>query len=51
MERVPGSNRRGPKDRGGLLDRRGLLDEALDDRGQRRKFEKCEGAGEEFYYL
>ena len=25
------------------MDRRRLLDEALDDRGQRRKFEKCEG--------
>jgi len=45
MERVPGSKRRGPKDG------EGLLDEALDNRGQRRKFEKCEEARKEFYYL
>ena len=32
-------------------DGRKLLNEALDDRGQRRKYEKCEGVGDKFYYL
>ena len=45
MKKIPGSKRRRPKDAGRLLD------EALVDKCQGRKFWKCERVGEEFYYL
>ena len=45
MKKIPGFKRRRPKDE------RRLLDEALDDKCQRRKYWKCEKVGEKFHYL
>ena len=40
MKKIPGSKQRRPKDTGRLLD------EALDDKCQRRKYWRCERVGE-----